>query len=35
MAYFQRTRDIISNPFSPDLIRQRSWLANVRLEWAG
>ena len=35
MAYFERIRDIVSEPFSPDLIRQRSatgW-QMVAIEW--
>ena len=35
MAYFERIRDIISEPFSPDLIRQRSaagW-QMAAIEW--
>ncbi len=35
MAYFERVRDVISGPFSPDVIRQRSaagW-QMVSIEW--
>jgi hypothetical protein len=35
MAYFERVRDMISGPFSPDVIRQRSaagW-QMVSIEW--
>jgi hypothetical protein len=35
MAYFERMRDIVSGPFSPDLIRQRAaagW-QMVAVEW--
>jgi hypothetical protein len=35
MAYFERMRDIVSEPFSPDLIRQRNaagW-QMVAIEW--
>jgi len=35
MAYFERVRDIISEPFSPDVIRQRTaagW-QMVSIEW--
>ena len=35
MAYFERIRDIVSEPFSPDLIRQRSaagWQMTA-IEW--
>jgi hypothetical protein len=35
MAYFERVRDMISRPFSPDVIRQRSaagW-QMVSIEW--
>ena len=35
MAYFERMRDVISDPFSPDIIRQRTaagW-KMVSIEW--
>src|SRR5208337_883840 len=35
MAYFERIRDVISQPFSPEIIRQRSaagW-QMVSIEW--
>lgn len=35
MAYFERIRDVVSGPFSPDLIRQRTaagWQL-VSIEW--
>ena len=35
MAYFERVRDVISGPFSPDIIKQRSatgW-QMVSIEW--
>jgi hypothetical protein len=35
MAYFERVRDVISGPFSPDVIRQRTaagW-QMVSIEW--
>lgn len=35
MAYFERMRDIVSEPFSPDVIRQRTaagW-RMVAIEW--
>ena len=35
MAYFERIRDIVSEPFSPDVLRQRSeagW-QMVAIEW--
>src|ERR1700739_1961199 len=37
MAYFERIRDVISQPFSPEIIRQRTatgW-QMVSIEWRG
>ena len=35
MAYFERVRDVVSGPFSPDIIRQRTALGwqMVSIEW--
>ena len=35
MAYFERMRDIVSEPFSPDVIRQRTTAGwqMVAIEW--
>ena len=35
MAYFERVRDVISGPFSPDIIQQRSQTGwqMVSIEW--
>ncbi len=35
MAYFERVRDVVSEPFSPDIIRQRtaSGWQMVSIEW--
>ena len=35
MAYFERVRDVVSGPFSPDIIRQRtaSGWQMVSIEW--